>query len=80
MQVKDTYINGSLHYLDFRCVYVCVCVCVCVCSVCGGRRGQKYLYLPWPPMRDNTVPYLPKTYEKPWPGGSLKFSFWMYLQ
>ena len=28
LQVKDTDINGSLHYLDFRCVCVCVSMCV----------------------------------------------------
>ena len=30
LQVKDTDVNGSLYYLDFRCLCVCVCVCVCV--------------------------------------------------
>ena len=41
--MKDTDINGSLHYLDFRCVCVCVCVraCVhaCVCQWVGGCVG-----------------------------------------
>ena len=40
--MKDKYINGSLYYLDFRCVSVFVCVCVCVC-VCGGG-GQKHFF------------------------------------
>ena len=30
LQAKDTDVNGSLYYLDFRCLCVCVCVCVCV--------------------------------------------------
>ena len=61
--MKDKYINGSLYYLDFRCVsvFVCVCVCVCVCVV----EVVKNIFSPMPPIRGNTVPYLPKIYEKP---------------
>ena len=45
--MKDKYINGSLYYLDFRCVsvFVCVCVCVCVCGWVGGGGGQKHFFL-----------------------------------
>ena len=44
--MKDTDTNGSLHYLDFMCVYVCVCVCVCVCvrlcvCVCVWAAGVR---------------------------------------
>ena len=37
LQVKDTDVNGSLYYLDFRCLCVCVCVCVCVCARAHAR-------------------------------------------
>ena len=44
--MKDKYINGSLYYLDFRCVsvFVCVFVCVCVCVWVGGGGGQKHFF------------------------------------
>ena len=81
LQVKDTDINGYLHYLDFR--YVCVNVCVCVWGwgEGGGREdgfGQKHLYPPCLPSRGNTVSYLPKIYGKPctrWQEFSLELSF-----
>ena len=37
--MKDTDINGSLHYLDFRCVCVRACVRACVCQWVGGCVG-----------------------------------------
>ena len=39
LQVKDTDINGYLHYLDFR--YVCVNVCVCVGGWGEGGEGGR---------------------------------------
>ena len=39
LQVKDTDINGYLHYLDFR--YVCVNVCVCVWGWGEGGEGGR---------------------------------------
>ena len=56
--MKDKYINGSLYYLDFRCVSVFVCVCVCVCVCVGGWvvGVVKNIFFPMPPMRGNTVP------------------------
>ena len=39
LQVKDTDINGSLHYLDFRCVCVCACVRACVRVCVSGWVG-----------------------------------------
>ena len=81
LQVKDTDVNRSLYYLDFRCLCVCVCVCVCVrtrararvcmcvcacvCAYVCGGGGQKHLYPPCLPSRGNTVPYLPKIYGIP---------------
>ena len=56
--MKDKYINGSLYYLDFRCVSVFVCVCVCVCVCVGGWvvGVVKNIFFPMPPIRGNTVP------------------------
>ena len=50
LQVKDTDVNGSLYYLDFRCLCVCVCVCVCVCMcvcvcVCARARAHARVYV-----------------------------------
>ena len=42
LQVKDTDVNGSLYYLDFRCLCVCVCVCVRVC-VCARAHVCVYV-------------------------------------
>ena len=46
--MKDKYINGSLYYLDFRCVsvFVCVCVCVYVCVCVGGWWGWLKTFFP----------------------------------
>ena len=44
LQVKDTDVNGSLYYLDFRCLCVCVCVCVCVCArACTRTHARVYV-------------------------------------
>ena len=89
LQVKDTDVNGSLYYLDFRCLCVCVCAharmraCMYVCvrmrvCVCMWGGCQKHLYPPCLPSRGNTVPYLPKIYGKPctwWQELSLELSF-----
>ena len=49
LQVKDTDVNGSLYYLDFRCLCVCVCVCLCVCvcvlCVCARVRTLACMYV-----------------------------------
>ena len=49
LQVKDTDINRSLHYLD------CVCVCVCVC-VQGHWEVVKNICIPHAPQVGVTQP------------------------
>ena len=49
--MKDTDVNGSLHYLDFMCVWEGR-------GGGGGGGGQKHLYPPYLPNRGNTVSYL----------------------
>ena len=57
LQVKDTDINRSLHYLDcvcvcvFVCLYVCVCVCLCVCVCVQGH---------WEVVKNICIPHAPQ--------------------
>ena len=62
LQVKDTDINDSMHYLYFRCV--------CVCVWGGGGGGEvKSISVLHDAQLGVTVPYLQRSKRNLVPGG-----------